>query len=180
MIQVRLWTDITDNISAGNMKYIWKIPDICSNQVLFKIFDSNNPLIADTTKLVFTILKPDPNGLVAYYPFNDNSNDEEECHFYNLTTYKNAKLTTDRKNNKNSAFTFDGSSYLYCPDFDYNFNEISVTWWFNLSDLTGKRNFIGLNWQQAAIFELFFWGQFGASYYFLMVMALQLKCGLAT
>ncbi len=46
------------------------------------------------------------NGLVAYYPFNDNANDESGNG--NNGTVNGATLTTDRKGNANSAFSFDG------------------------------------------------------------------------
>ena len=47
-------------------------------------------------------------GLVAYYPFNGNSNDETE-NGNNCTTY-GASLTEDRFGNTNSAYFFNGSS----------------------------------------------------------------------
>lgn len=49
-------------------------------------------------------------GLVAYYPFDGNTNDESS-HGYNLTNI-GASLTTDRFGNPNNAYHFDGSSYL--------------------------------------------------------------------
>lgn len=47
-------------------------------------------------------------GLVAYYPFNGNANDESG-HGYNGTVY-NSVLTNDRFGHPNSAYYFDGSS----------------------------------------------------------------------
>ena len=48
------------------------------------------------------------NGLVAYYPFNGNANDESGNG--NNGTVDGATLTTDRLGNTNSAYSFDGSS----------------------------------------------------------------------
>ena len=45
------------------------------------------------------------NGLVAYYPFNGNANDESGNG--NDGTNYGAALTTDRKGNPNSAYSFE-------------------------------------------------------------------------
>ena len=45
-------------------------------------------------------------GLVAYYPFNGNTNDESGNDLHG--TILEARLTMDRKGNSNAAFTFDG------------------------------------------------------------------------
>jgi uncharacterized protein YjbI with pentapeptide repeats len=50
------------------------------------------------------------NGLVAYYPFNGNANDESG-YGNNLTNY-GATLCADRFGNSNQAYYFDGSTYL--------------------------------------------------------------------
>lgn len=46
-------------------------------------------------------------GLVAYYPFNGNANDESGNN-HNGTVYGGATLTADRHGNPNSAYSFDG------------------------------------------------------------------------
>jgi len=53
-------------------------------------------------------------GLVAWYPFNGNANDESGKG--NNGTVYGATLTTDRFGNSNAAYTFDGSSYIEVPD----------------------------------------------------------------
>lgn len=50
------------------------------------------------------------NGLVAYYPFNGNANDESGNG--NNGTVNGATLTTDRFGNENSAYSFDGNSKI--------------------------------------------------------------------
>jgi hypothetical protein len=50
------------------------------------------------------------NGLVAYYPFNGNANDESGNG--NNGTVNGATLTTDRFSISNSAYSFNGSSYI--------------------------------------------------------------------
>lgn len=51
------------------------------------------------------------NGLMAYYPFNGNANDESGN--YNNGINFGAILTYDRFNNSNKAYSFNGSSYIY-------------------------------------------------------------------
>ncbi|MFH0991962.1 MAG: LamG-like jellyroll fold domain-containing protein [bacterium] len=52
-------------------------------------------------------------GLVAYYPFNGNVNDESGNG--NNGTLAGATLTTDRLGNSNKAYSFNGSSYIQIP-----------------------------------------------------------------
>lgn len=59
--------------------------------------------------------KTPTNGLVAYYPFNNNAIDNSMNN--NEGNVKGAKLTNDRKGNKNSAYIFNGiSDYIYIPN----------------------------------------------------------------
>jgi hypothetical protein len=54
------------------------------------------------------------NGLVAHYPFNGNANDESGNG--NHGTVHGAKLTQDRFGNPNSAYYFDGKSWISVRD----------------------------------------------------------------
>ena len=57
------------------------------------------------------------NCLIAYYPFNGNTNDESGNGFNG--TNNGAILTTDRFGNANQAYSFDGTSaYINIPNFD--------------------------------------------------------------
>ncbi|MFZ4796451.1 MAG: LamG-like jellyroll fold domain-containing protein [Bacteroidia bacterium] len=60
------------------------------------------------------IANPINNGLVACYPFNGNSQDQSG--FSNHGTNYGATLTTDRFGNPNSAYYFNGSTYIYVPN----------------------------------------------------------------
>lgn len=72
------------------------------------------------------------NGLVAYYPFNGNANDESG-NANNGTVY-GATLTQDRTGNANSAYSFDGvNDYITIDgiiDDLYQGDTYSVTGWF--------------------------------------------------
>ncbi len=68
-------------------------------------------------------------GLVAYYPFNGNANDESGNG--NDGTVLGATLTPDRFGNVNSAYSFDGvDDYIEIPS-SLTFSEITFSAWIN-------------------------------------------------
>ena len=74
-------------------------------------------------------------GLVAYFPFNRNANDESG-NGNNGTVY-GASLTADRNGKTNSAYSFNGnSSYIKIPHKNiYNSANLTISCWlFNRSD----------------------------------------------
>lgn len=72
-------------------------------------------------------------GLISYFPFNGNGNDANN-NSNNLTNY-GAVATTDRFNNANAAFNFNGSSQYFMnstPNFIFNPNStFTVSLWHN-------------------------------------------------
>lgn len=81
------------------------------------------------------------NGLVAFYPFNGNANDESD--FVNNGTSYGASLTTDRFGNPNTAYSFDGDDYIQINNADQlNFQystPLSISGWFNVSSFTASQ-----------------------------------------
>jgi hypothetical protein len=73
------------------------------------------------------------NGLVAFYPFNGNADDESVNK--NDGTVSGTTLTEDRNANANSAYSFDGiDDYIVLgDDFDQESNSINV--WFKIADI---------------------------------------------
>lgn len=69
-------------------------------------------------------------GLVAYYPFNSNTNDMTVN--ANNATLNGATLTTDRLGNANSAYSFDGvNDFINIPNIAaYNSTSYSVSLWY--------------------------------------------------
>ena len=69
------------------------------------------------------------NGLYAYYPFNNNADDQSENNL-DADVY-GASLTTDRFGNEDSAYAFDGlDDYIDCPDGFADFsNGITISYW---------------------------------------------------
>lgn len=71
------------------------------------------------------------NGLIGYWPFNGNANDESGNN--NNGSVNGATLTTDRKGNFNSAYSFNGSSNNIAPgknNLPLNTSSRSVSIWF--------------------------------------------------
>jgi len=68
-------------------------------------------------------------GLVAYYPFNGNANDESG-NGNNGTVY-GATLTTDRFGNKNSAYNFDGAFDYIKMQIPASGGSFSISYWIN-------------------------------------------------
>ena len=67
-------------------------------------------------------------GLVAYYPFNGNADDDSGNG--KNGTVMGATLTTDRFGNANSAFSFDGvDDYIDIGSFPINFDYTTVSFW---------------------------------------------------
>lgn len=88
--------------------------------------------LTDIKNITFEVLPTA--GLVAYYPFNGNANDESG-NKYNGTN-QGATLTKDRFGNVNSAFYFNGSSNIEIPNSEnLNFSGGGVTLavWLNFS-----------------------------------------------
>lgn len=80
-------------------------------------------------------------GLVAYYPFNGNANDESENN--NHGTINGAMLVPDKFGNENSAFQFDGVDDLiyigYSPNFDFSQEkQISYGLWLYIDQLDSE------------------------------------------
>ena len=85
-------------------------------------------------------------GLIAYYPFNGNVNDESEHQNHGII--HGASLTRDRFENPNKAFRFDGTDdYIEIPYTATNHpvNGITVVCWFKIDSLKGHQDIISTN-----------------------------------
>lgn len=75
------------------------------------------------------------NGLMAYYPFNGNTNDESGNGNHGIV--HEATLTTDRFCNPNSAYSFDGNDYIDVPDsgdFVFGSAPFTLSAWIQFSE----------------------------------------------
>ncbi len=90
----------------------------------FTYIISDNQGLLDTAQVNVHVIQGPPvtDGLVAYYPFNGNANDESGNG--NNGTAFGAVLAEDRNNTPNSAFQFDGvDDFIECGD---GLNEVTV------------------------------------------------------
>ena len=73
-------------------------------------------------------------GLVAYYPFNGNANDESGNG--NNGVVRGANLTDDRFNNPGSAYQFSDSTYIELPSNVYIYGNFSIALWVNVMEFS--------------------------------------------
>lgn len=90
---------------------------------------------------------PLKNGLIAWYTFNGNANDESG--FNNNGRINGSILTTDRFNKENSAYKFDGiDDYIRIPNANeicFGKNNWSISLWFNSATLKQSSSLISKN-----------------------------------
>jgi len=98
----------------------------CKETILIFVF-----FLFTATNLVFADLNK---GLVAYYPFNGNANDESG--YANHGTVNGATLTYDRFGNEDSAYHFKQNTNIIIPDseyFSFRNYDINISFWFKAS-----------------------------------------------
>lgn len=159
------WDPIESSVSAVNGTYAWKTPSICANNVLIRISSTASDLVVDTTVIPVSIIMEDTTGLIAYYPFNNNSNDEQQCHLYNATGVNDPTLTKDKFGIDNSAYRFNGSNYLHNDEFTTDFSQLTVSLWFYGEDFSANNHLIGTNWEENWAYSMYYYGEVGAAYY---------------
>lgn len=81
-------------------------------------------------QITFTETAVPLDGLVGYWPFNGNANDESGNG--NNGTVNGATLTTDRFGNANSSYSFDGTNIITANSISYT--NLAVSIWYNLSN----------------------------------------------
>ncbi len=89
------------------------------------------------------------NGLVGYWPFCGNANDESGNG--NNGIINGATLTTDRFGNPNRAFNFNGNNYIEIPSSSvFDTNNISVSMWVSSANIQRQMALIRLNYTNAS------------------------------
>ncbi len=105
------------------MKQILSLVLLALMVIVITAFGEGNILIAGVPT----------NGLVAYYPFNGNTNDESGKGKH--LTNNGASLTVDRFGHPNSAYNFDGNDYMEINNFNFESDEITCCAWAQLSSV---------------------------------------------
>jgi len=94
----------------------------------------------DTLKITINELTTDlENGLLMYYPFNGNADDESG--FTNNGIVKGAKLTYDRFGLPDKAYNFDGNDQIIVESSNHPTGKVNITycfWFMSKTDNTGK------------------------------------------
>jgi hypothetical protein len=109
-----------------------------TGKITFKGADVEDKILTITQIGVAPILTQ---GLVAYYPFNGNANDETG-NSHNGTV-NDATLTTDKNGNTNSAYSFDGvNDYINISNIDLANKSFSISFWLKRNNY-GNRIAIG-------------------------------------
>lgn len=77
-------------------------------------------------------------GLVAFYPFNGNANDESGNNYHG-TVIGGASLTSDRNGNENSCYNFDGyNDYILIGDvLNMGTSDFTISAWANAESIIG-------------------------------------------
>jgi hypothetical protein len=83
------------------------------------------------------------NGLVGWWPFNGNANDESGNG--NNGTVNGATLTNDRFGVANKAYSFNNAN-ITKSNFQINFNEISVAFWLKNNNITDIQRIVTHQW----------------------------------
>jgi gliding motility-associated-like protein len=111
--------DFASNATSGNIQVEVSGPNITTQLKQF-------PVTVNICNQIST------NGLIAYYPFNGNANDESG-NGYNGTV-NGASLTTDRCGNPNSAYFFDGTTNITLPS-NFDLLPRTIDLWFNTENV---------------------------------------------
>ncbi len=126
-----VWDAGSGAINGSGSNVNWVAPNaIGSYYVSCKVVDGNGGEDVDSVNIVVIQQLPSQ-GLVAYYPFNGNANDQSGNG--NNGTVFGAILTLDRFGNSNSAYSFDGNDYIKADADDLPTAERTTSLWFNAS-----------------------------------------------
>jgi len=121
------------NVGATISSYVDTLKD--SGSYFYRVkAKKDNLYSAYSNEVVYNLTEVLPTqGLVAYYPFNGNANDESG--HGNNGTVNGATLTTDRFGKVNKAYSFDGSQYISVSDannLDLT-NNFTISVWINVN-----------------------------------------------
>jgi hypothetical protein len=137
------WKSSAGTISGSGSKITWKAPGVKGNYyVLCTVKNAFGETVTDSVGIpVRDLSNVNKGDLAAYYPFNGNANDASGFG-NNGTAY--ATLTSDRKGNSNSAYSFNGvDQYVLIPNNNFlNFRDsITVNFWMNIGELYQREAF---------------------------------------
>ncbi len=123
---------------------IWTAPNSAGNYTVKCIVSDNKGGQAQDSIIIVVrdFSQHEPGQLLAYYPFNNNANDESGNGHHGAIN--GATLVADRFGNPNSAFYFDGSNdFISIPNHDsLNVQDaITINFWMNVAELFNRESF---------------------------------------
>jgi len=134
------WTTLVASEPAASNSYSWTVPNTPSTECKVRISNADSTALFDESDGVFTIGEADLNtDLIAFYPFNGNINDESGFGHHGQIV-GGVNLTTDRFNENNSAYQFNGvDGYINIPNkstLQFSDNQFSICIWFKINEWT--------------------------------------------
>lgn len=129
--------------SSGIGDYTSPLTGLAENTTYYiRAYATNNAGTVYGNQVSFTTSSVMPlNGLVAYYPFNGNANDEGVNANHGIVT--GATLTTNRKGAANKAYYFDGTSnYIKITGGLPITNSFTISFWAFCEDASNYNNVI--------------------------------------
>ncbi len=136
-----IWVAAFGTINGSGSNVNWVSPSTDGvYYVKCKVVDGNGGEDADSVIIIVEQQIP-TQGLVAYYPFNGNANDESGNG--NNGTVFGATLTMDRFGSTNSAYHFDGNDYIKASADNLPMVERTTSLWFNANTLSTRPVLLG-------------------------------------
>lgn len=133
-----MWNSASGTITGSGSIIRWTAPTEVGNYYIYcEVTDNKGGIVLDSISLSIRDFSDYTKGnLVAFYPFNGNTNDESGNALHG--TNFGAQLTSDRFNNLNSAYSFDGENdYISISNNNLlNFTKmISINFWIKINEL---------------------------------------------
>jgi len=136
-----VWDSDAGAINGSGSNVNWVAPNtVGTYYIRCKVVDGNGGEDDDSVNIVVVQQLP-TQGLVAYYPFNGNANDETGNG--NNGTVFGAALTVDRFGNSSSAYNFDGNDYIKASANNLPTAERTTSLWFKTNSLTTRPVLLG-------------------------------------
>jgi trimeric autotransporter adhesin len=137
-----VWDAVFGSINGSGNNVNWVPPGTAgAYYVKCKVLDGNGEEDIDSV-IIFVAQQLPTQGLVAYYPFNGNANDESGNGING--TVIGATLTTDRFGNGNLAYNFDGQNdYIEADASNLPTGERTISLWFYANSVDNRPGLLG-------------------------------------
>ncbi len=154
------WSSEAGSLEVSDSSAVWTAPSIKGDYfIVCRVEDAYGGSAVDSIDVAVRDLSQVEEGdLVAYYPFDGNSNDAST--FGNHGTVHGATLTADRFGVMSKAYYFDGQNdYILVPNAsNLNFqNSITVNFWIKITEFFDAREAYPLshgNWERRWKFSI--------------------------